>query len=223
MGSRPQALSSRKVRALSYVPSFCGPKVNHPFRSVHNVRIERLWRDVRRDSLEFFRQTFLQLEKEHLLDPDSKIHLVALYLVYHPRIQASLEETITSWNNHALRTERYKSPYAIYELSREEAMNSGYWYSDTGDDVRNVDEHYGVEGELGEDAEPHEPTAPRSDSFASTEEEIEAGIVVTEDAFIAEAREILKDMDFSKDDGSWGVDLYCEAVMRLTAFYDVNQ
>lgn len=193
-------------------------------RSVHNVRIEHLWRDVRRDSLEFFRQIFLLLEKEHLLDPDSHIHLVSLYLVYHSRIQASLDETTTSWNNHALRTERYKTPFALYELSREAAINGGYWYSDAGDNLDAVDEGYGVEGEVEVDEESAhdfaEPTAPRSDHFADTDEEIEAGIVVAEDEFIAEAREALGDLDLNADDGAWGVDLYCEVVMRLTAFYD---
>ncbi|KAF6765342.1 hypothetical protein DFP72DRAFT_797978 [Ephemerocybe angulata] len=180
---------------------------------------------VRRDSLEFFRQIFLTLEKEHLLNPDSRVHLVALYLVYQPRIQASLNETITSWNNHALRTERYKSPLAIYELSKETAINLGYWNSGgIGDDIREVDENYGVEGDEALPAsEEAEPTAPRSDHFESLEEEIEAGIVITDDEFIAEAREALGDMDFAVDDGSWGMDTYCEVVIRLSMFYEAKE
>lgn len=194
-------------------------------RSVHNVRIERLWRDVRRDSLEFFRQIFLRLEAEHLLDPDSNIHLTALYLVYQPRIQKSLDETISSWNNHALRTERYKTPMAIYKLSRETAINAGYWNTEgVGDDVENVDEDYGVEGAEGENVpvDAQEPTAPRSDHFASLDDEIEAGIVVTDDEVIEEARNALHDMDLNVNDGAWGMDLYCEVVMRLTAFYEAS-
>ncbi|KAF5340076.1 hypothetical protein D9611_012341 [Ephemerocybe angulata] len=192
-------------------------------RSVHNVRIERLWRDVRRDSLERFRQLFLTMEKEHLLDPDSPIHLVSLYLVYHPRIQDSLNETITSWNNHSLRTERYKTPLALYELSRETAINAGYWNSDVGDRPEDVNDDYGVEGECASEKEAEEePVAPRSDHFASLEEEIEAGIVITDDEFIAEAREAVSDMDLGQDDGSWGIDLYCDVLLRLTAHFGVG-
>ena len=182
--------------------------------------IERLWRDVRRDSLEFFRQIFLLLEKEHLLDPDSKTHLVALYLVYQGRIQKSLDETTTSWNNHALRTERYKTPLALYELSREMAINAGYWNSEeVGDSPEAVDEHYGEEGGEADDDQ-SEPNAPRSDKFANVNDEIEAGIVVTDDEVIEEARAALGDMDLERDDESWGMDLYCEAVIRLTIYYN---
>lgn len=86
--------------------------------------------------------------------------------------------------------------------------------------MEEVDEEYGVEGDAENTAENgDEPTAPRSDRFASVEEEIEAGIVVTEDEIIAEAREAIGEMDLEADDGAWGVDLYCEVVMRLTAFF----
>ena len=191
--------------------------------SIHNIRIERLWRDVRRDSLEVFRQIFFRMEEAGLLDPENKIHLISLYLVYQPRIQKSLDETRTSWNNHGVRTARNKTPLAMYHLSKEHAINAGYWHGDAGDPLRRVDESYGEDpstgfhppaSELRED-----PIAPRSDNFAGVEEEMEAGILVTDDEDIAEARELLEDMDFSKDDGSWGVDLFCEAVIRLTSAY----
>ncbi|KAF5339993.1 hypothetical protein D9611_012376 [Ephemerocybe angulata] len=168
-------------------------------RSVHNVRIERLWRDVRRDTLEFFRQLFSQLEKEELLDTDCKTHLTALFLVYHPRIQKSLDETTTSWNNHSLRTERYKTPFALYELSKERAINAGYWDFDAGDNVSNVGDDYGEEGDE-PGAEDSQPVPPRSDYFETLDDEIEAGIVTTDDEVLSEARDALGGMDLEKDD-----------------------
>lgn len=212
-------LRGRRVSISSC--NYCAP--DSMFRSIHNVRIERLWRDVRRDSLEFFRQLFFQLEEAGLLDPENEIHLICLYLVYQPRVQKSLDETRTSWNNHGVRTARNKTPLAMYHLSKEYAINAGYWHSDAGDQQEGVDESYGQEdserfrppaSELRED-----PVAPRSDEFAGVEEEKEAGILVTDDEDIAEAREILGDMDFGKDDGSYGVDLFCEAVLRLAMAY----
>ncbi|KAF6746368.1 hypothetical protein DFP72DRAFT_823198 [Ephemerocybe angulata] len=178
----------------------------------------RLWRDVRRDTLEFFRQLFSQLEKEELLDTDCKTHLTALFLVYHPRIQKSLDETTTSWNNHSLRTERYKTPFALYELSKERAINAGYWDFDAGDNVSNVGDDYGEEGDE-PGAEDSQPVPPRSDYFETLDDEIEAGIVTTDDEVLSEARDALGGMDLEKDDGAWGIDTYCEVVLRLTAFY----
>ncbi|KAF6742692.1 hypothetical protein DFP72DRAFT_860240 [Ephemerocybe angulata] len=64
-----------------------------------------------------------------------------------------------------------------------------------------------------------EPMAPRSDHFASLDEEVEAGIVITDDEFIAEAREAVKNMDLGKDGWCWGIDVYCEVVLRLTGHF----
>lgn len=99
------------------------------------MRIEHLWRDVRKDTLKSFRQVFFHLEETGLLDVENAIHRVCLYIVYQPRIQASLDRTVTSWNNHHIRTANNKTPIAIYELSKMKAINRGYWTSDPGDDV----------------------------------------------------------------------------------------
>jgi hypothetical protein len=88
--------------------------------------MERNWRDVRKDTLQVFREIFIHLEELGLLEMDSPIDRVCLYIVLQPRIQASLDETRTSWNLHKMRTANHKSPRAIYELSREKAVNRGY-------------------------------------------------------------------------------------------------
>ncbi|KAK7690570.1 hypothetical protein QCA50_005668 [Cerrena zonata] len=109
-------------------------------RSLHNVRIERLWRDVRKDTLESFRQVFMYLEEIGSLDMENTIHRVCLFIVYQPRIQASLERTTNAWNNHRIRTAQNKTPIAIYELSKTKAIRLGYWNSDPDDDITDVAE-----------------------------------------------------------------------------------
>ncbi|KAF6743578.1 hypothetical protein DFP72DRAFT_827527 [Ephemerocybe angulata] len=189
--------------------------------SEHEIRSCRLWRDVRKDSLEAFRRIFFHLEKLALLDPDSPIHLVCLYLVFQPRIQASLDRAGKAWNRHGVRTARSKTPLAMYELSRERAINAGYWTGDPGDGVEVVDEGYGEDGEANflppKDVLDDDPVAPRSDVFDTTEAEKEAGIFIVDDDEIAAARSALGSMDFSEDDGNFGIDIYCTAVTRLFA------
>ncbi len=58
--------------------------------SVHNVRIERLWRDVRRSVVEKYRSILTLLEEENILDPDNCIDLYCLQKVFVPRINVDL-------------------------------------------------------------------------------------------------------------------------------------
>lgn len=195
---------------------------NHLPRSIHNVRIERLWRDVRKDSLEFFRQIFLYLQEIELLDMEFEIHRVCLFLVFHKRIQASLDRTRDAWNHHKLRTERNRTPVALYALDRQNAITRGYWTGDPGDPVENVmaDPAYGVDGQA--------PAPPadelRTDAAQRAEEpmvdaatERDAGISVNGDSELDRARRIMGDFDFDRDDGNWGIDVYVHAVCVYSA------
>lgn len=193
-----------------------------PPRSLHNIRIERLWRDVRKDTLEFFRRIFMHLEAIDLLDMDNPIHRVCLFIVFRNRIQKSLDETLVSWNNHKVRTAGNKTPNAMYQLSREQAINRGFWTGDPGDDLSEVSDDYGREfgdgimppaDELADD-----PTAPRSDYFPSAEAEHEAGIFVNNDDEIQGIKDILGDFDVSEEDDNNGINVYVEATLRVEAF-----
>ena len=75
--------------------------------SVHNQRIERLWRDVFRAVLFQYYKLFHGLEALGLLDPLNHIHLYALHLVYIPRINRSLEIFRQGWNNHGISREQF--------------------------------------------------------------------------------------------------------------------
>ena len=73
-------------------------------RSVHNQRIERLWRDVNSAVLSCFRETFFFMENAGLLNRDSELHIFSLHFVYLPRINRALQHFVEAWNNHRLRT-----------------------------------------------------------------------------------------------------------------------
>ncbi|KAJ7907768.1 hypothetical protein B0H13DRAFT_2233399 [Mycena leptocephala] len=159
----------------------------------HNVRIERLWRDVRKDSFETFQQIFDYLEKNELLDMENPVHSACLYLVFHRRIQASLDHTRNAGNHHRLRTEHDKTP-------REAAITRGYWTGDPGDAVSTVDPLYGYDGEA--PAPPSDVTANeplhRMEQPAGAAAERESGILVNGDEELDAAQELLGDFDCNR-------------------------
>ena len=81
--------------------------------SVHNERIERLWRDVTRCVSHLFISTFYELEAEGVLNPDNEIDIFCLQVVFLPRINKSLTDFQGSWNNHPLSTEGNMSPLQL--------------------------------------------------------------------------------------------------------------
>ena len=60
-------------------------------RSVHNQRIERLWRDVFSGCLHVFYHLFYDMEECGMLDASNELHLFALHYVYIPRINQNLK------------------------------------------------------------------------------------------------------------------------------------
>ena len=81
--------------------------------SVHNQRIEHLWKDVNRIVVSTFRSIFYYLESNGMLGPLSD-DLFCLHLVYISHINKSLEEFTHQHNNHPLRTEHNNSPLQLF-------------------------------------------------------------------------------------------------------------
>ncbi|THU77321.1 hypothetical protein K435DRAFT_878011 [Dendrothele bispora CBS 962.96] len=179
-------------------------------RSTQNVRIERLWLDIHKDTLEVFRKIFQYLQDNELLEMESSVHRIALFVVFQPRIQTSLDHSSDAWNHHRIRTARSKTPVAIWELSREYAINRGYWTGDPGDDRATANHPlYGVDGES-------EDTIPGDHQV---DEEMDQ-VMVNDDAEIEAAKEILRNSHFywEREDGNWGIEVFCEAVIILDSF-----
>ena len=157
----------------------------------------------------------MYLEEVGLLDVESALHRICLFITFQQRIQRSLDETVASWNLHKVCTAGNKTPLAIYQLSREHAINRGYWTGDPGDALDTVDSLYGEDGDAGfPPANELTEDPPERGEDSPVDEERQA---VVDDEEIQEAMSRLGDMDFNVDDGNYGLDFYVEAVGRLTA------
>lgn len=54
------------------------------------------------------------MESNGILDPESEVDLLALELVYTPRINRNLHEFANQWNNHPLSSECSQSPLQLF-------------------------------------------------------------------------------------------------------------
>ncbi|XP_065124067.1 uncharacterized protein [Paramisgurnus dabryanus] len=104
-------------------------------RSVHNQRIERLWRDVYEHVLSMFYHIFYNMETEGILNPDSETDIFALHWSFAPHLQRHLAFFKDAWNNHRIRTAGSQSPVQLW--LRYSANNT--------DDPIQVDENYGID------------------------------------------------------------------------------
>ncbi|XP_067259235.1 uncharacterized protein [Chanodichthys erythropterus] len=83
-------------------------------KSVHNQRIERLWRDVWCSVVSNYYTTFRHLESIGQLDPDQDIHIICLHYVFLSRLNWHLKEFIQMWDRHPLSTEGNRSPQQLW-------------------------------------------------------------------------------------------------------------
>jgi len=95
-------------------------------KSVHNQRIERMWRDVATQVTEFFYKLFYELEDDSVLDIENEVHMVALTVVFLPLINKRMQEFRSAWNDHRLRTEQNRSPKQVWLDGMLQNMNSGH-------------------------------------------------------------------------------------------------
>ena len=89
-------------------------------RSVHNSRIERLWRDVYQVGTSVFYDLFHMLESDGLLDPENDNHLFCLHFVYLPVINDILGKFARSWLNHKVRTAGNKTPLQLFIMGMQQ-------------------------------------------------------------------------------------------------------
>ena len=89
-----------------------------------DIRIERLWRDVKEKLVVFYQDLFYGLEDLGYLDPCNEDHLKALHYVYMKRINRSVEEFVQVYNNHPLRTEGNRSPLQLYNSGLRRVLHS---------------------------------------------------------------------------------------------------
>lgn len=107
---------TENIAVARHILNYHGVNGNHVITgsSVHNQRIERLWRDVNENISSCYRTLFYYMEENDLLDPLCEVHFYALHYVYQPRINRSLQEFVLEWNNHGVRTQERRSPLQMW-------------------------------------------------------------------------------------------------------------
>ena len=83
-------------------------------RSVHNQRIERLWRDVFAGCIHLFYHLFYYMEELGILDASNECHLLALHFVYLSRINHNLATFKAGHNTGPISSEQNRSPEQLW-------------------------------------------------------------------------------------------------------------
>ena len=83
-------------------------------KSVHNQRIERLWRDVFQGVLKPFYILFHLMEDYGILDPCDETDLWCLHYIFLKEINDCLSRWVEAWIRHPLRTEHNRSPLQLW-------------------------------------------------------------------------------------------------------------
>lgn len=97
-------------------------------RSVHNQRIERLWRDVNRVVCSRFRELFLSMESDSILNPDSYVDVLVLQKIFLPRLREALDVFVQIWDYHPMASEGNKSPLRLWNDGWQAAGSQPNWF-----------------------------------------------------------------------------------------------
>ncbi|CDQ61609.1 unnamed protein product [Oncorhynchus mykiss] len=96
-------------------------------KSVHNQRVECLWRDVWSAVTCRYYNLLHSLEEEGYLDLSNSIHLFCVGYVFLPRLWEDLQHFTKSWNNHPLSTEANLTSHQLWHIG----MLQTTWLSQT--------------------------------------------------------------------------------------------
>ena len=110
--------------------------------SVHNQRIERLWKDMFQSVISIYYRLFYFMEQQDLLDPLNELHLFTIHYVFLPRINKSLKKFQDAWNHHSLRTEGNNTPHQLFISGILALRNAGMIALDFLDDTN---DRYGID------------------------------------------------------------------------------
>ena len=83
-------------------------------RSVHNQRIERLWRDLFSGCICYFYHLFYWIEDQGIINIDSVTDIYCLHTVFLEKIQQYLDLFRSGWCCHRMRSENNKTPNQMW-------------------------------------------------------------------------------------------------------------
>lgn len=174
-------------------------------RSVHNQRIERLWRDVRRVVVNQFANLFHFMEEVNYLDPDNEHHLFALHFVFLGRLNRALQHFVQLFNNRPMRTERNLSPLQLFIQAQMDHHSYPLFNQENNENITEepIDAStYGVSDEVDD---------------ASQDEDIQPITVPPVHVAIPEAvmQHIVANIDPLEEDGNFGINTYFEVLDNL--------
>lgn len=89
-------------------------------RSTRNQRIERLWRDVNRDVVDYYRTLFYFFEDRLFLNLRCEKVLYVIHRLFLSRINEDLDRFRNMWNGHKLSSEGNKTPNQLVHIRREQ-------------------------------------------------------------------------------------------------------
>jgi hypothetical protein len=117
------------------------------YRSVHNIRIERLWRDYADGVTTKWKRFFEHLERDHGLIYDRPSHIWLLHRLFLDAVNQDAQDWKAVWNNHliTLPGEPPRSPRDIFLFSM---LLDGFRGIEPGGEVDDA-----VTGEDGEDTD----------------------------------------------------------------------
>ena len=179
--------------------------------SVHNQRIERLWRDVFCNVCHIFYYTFQALEQTGLIQRDNRVHMYVLHYVFLPRINKAIESFGLAWNHHPMRTERNWSPLKMWANGMLDIRNHGCTgVSDVAGSDQNVDDlqWFG-----------YDPNAPSpSDDGLSTVEVDDVNVNLPDTTI----DQLIHNIDPLAYSDSFGIDIYLQALSLVSDIRDEN-
>nr|XP_033472214.1 uncharacterized protein LOC117250220 isoform X2 [Epinephelus lanceolatus] len=99
-------------------------------KSVHNQRIERLWRDVWTGVTHVYYDVLHSLDEDGSLDISDNLHLFCAQYTFLPRLKADLAKFPAGWNDHPIRTEGFLSPNQLWEPEMSEENVAAFQIED---------------------------------------------------------------------------------------------